>query len=875
MKKSLLSLAIAATLSISVGCGGGGGSGGGDGGSPSTPAVSASKLEGTAAAGIIKDGIVTAYELGSNGEPLQVDGEDKVVGTTRTDVNGQYILSFNDTYDGGIVKVIITADDNTDMVCDAFGDNSCGASKGFGSDVKLPEGFAINAIVNPQGSDTISVQITPLTHMAAARAVFGGEVNAESVANAISEVSSLAGVNIMDTAVPDITDVDSLAGASENAKQLALFNAGLASVLFANDVAANFNDKLDELSSSFADGDFDSDDAIKITEISTAVGNAVTAAAANSTIQGELESAVATVAAVVEVIENDTTDGSYNPEPTDSANQSKINQAKSLLTDARTFIEKIEEDFETPLDALSVDAETAGEILSDDTAIMGALLGEVVRQVLEDIDAKTTLSDELGNPSEYTTTLVNGVNGETITGAVTSVFSTTGGISLTLNGQLTGAEFEGDVRSVTISDLKLATNLTESDLTVVDGVLEGFTANDIDLELTGLIGNDDTSLELVNVALSIATTGVDIDLTDDLSSDSEVSSSPIDSSTDTSGVTLYVGKEEQDENIAAVTGASFDGEFIVNANGATFAGDVEIKLVDLDDSVDTENPLSVQKVAVDGEFSSEKGSFSAGASLTLSNATTFDTFGLLNHESSYNSNMAFTYEPTLGDAAKVLSVYSLLSAEQGSEVANGWISLNSIEGYRLHVYFADGGYVSQSIELSSAFEDTVAARVKEETGTEVDSLNIWYCEIHTSGFAYLHVNASLVGFESADNFVTGTVMLSTTANVPELPEASVVTTFNRTALSGGDVNVTVAYDGQSFTLSTESADVDSEEPEAILTLTNPDNVKMLMNLKKAGGDVSVLGGTVTVSDTVVGTISETDSGIVLVRYTDGTFESLF
>ena len=158
---------------------------------------------------------------------------------------------------------------------------------------------------------------------------------------------------------------------------------------------------------------------------------------------------------------------------------------------------------------------------------------------------------------------------------------------------------------------------------------------------------------------------------------------------------------------------------------------------------------------------------------------------------------------------------------------------------------------------------------------EVKDVFIWSANIYPSGLVSLLADASFVGFESADNFVTGTVMLSTTAKVPELPEASVVTTLNRTELSGGDLNMTVAYDGQSFTLSTESADVDAEEPEAILTLSNPDNVKMTMNLKKSGGDVSVLDGTVTVSDTVVGNISETDSGIVLVRYTDGTFESLY
>jgi len=869
MRKSLLSLAIAATLSITVGCGGGGG--GGDDSSPVTPVTTtASTLAGTAAAGIIKDGVVTAYELGSNGEPLQVDGADKIVGTTRTVASGQYSLEFDDTYDGGIVKVIITADDNTNMVCDAFGSNSCGDGKGFGDDVKLPEGFALNAIVNPQGSNTVSVQITPLTHMAAARAIFGGEVSAESVANAISEVSSFAGVNIMDTAVPDITSAASLAGASENAKQLALFNAGLASVLFAGDVASNFNDKLEELSSSFEDGDFDSNDAIKITDITAAIGNAVTAAAANSTIQDELESAVATVAAVVEVIENDTTDGGYNPEPTDSANQSKIDQAKSLLTNARTFIEKISEDFDEPLDALNLDVEAAGAILSDDTAIMGALLGEAISQVLADIDVKTSLSQELDSPGVYTTTLVNGSNGEIISGAIIATFSTTNGISLTLNGSLTGSEFESETRTVDITNLKLATNLTESDLTVVDGVLEGFTADDIQLVLTGFIGNDDTSLELTNVVLNLTTTGVDVDLTDDLPSPPASSEVPVDTP-------LIADKASKDQraNEEAIIAASFDGEMIIQANNTTFEGDVEIKLVDIDDNVDTNNPLSVQKVSINGEFTSAKGAFSAGASLTIGNAAAFDTFGLLNFEPLYFGRLYYNYVPPLVDQVKVAAAYNVAISENGNELVGGRITFSTNDGYQIEAYFSNGDVVFKDIELSGAFEESVVNEIKKETEGIIESLFILQAYIDISGDVSVEANASFADLDSVDDFVKGTVMLSTTANVPELPEATVVSTFNRTDFAGGDVSITVAYDGQSFTLKTESANVDAEEPEATLTLSNPDNVKMLMNLKGIDGDVSVVDGTVTVSDTVVGTISETDSGIVLVRYTDGTFESLF
>ena len=57
-KKSLLVVSVAAALSL-AGCGGGSGGGG----TTSSPVVASSKIAGAAAQGIVKKGIVTAYEL--------------------------------------------------------------------------------------------------------------------------------------------------------------------------------------------------------------------------------------------------------------------------------------------------------------------------------------------------------------------------------------------------------------------------------------------------------------------------------------------------------------------------------------------------------------------------------------------------------------------------------------------------------------------------------------------------------------------------------------------------------------------------------------------------------------------------------------------
>lgn len=729
MKKSLLSLAIATTLTITAGCGGGSSSGG------STPATTTNAtLTGTAAKGIIQYGVVTAVELNANG----TDGA--VVGTAKTDAKGQYSLTLGDNYTGGVVRLRISAETGTKMKCDAF--DGCGDGNGFGSAIDLSEGFSLDAVVQPTGS-TVKAQITPLTHMAAARAVASGTVNAETVQNAISEVNSIAGVNIMENEMVDITDPTSLSSASAEAKQLALFNAGLAEVLVKGDgdLQTKLQNNIKALADSFEDGQFDNSDAVTITEITTAVKAAATDAAANSEISGALEETIDSVNTVAEVIESQTDEnGEYNPEPSNNTGLSEIAQAKAMLTNARTFVEQIGTNFEQPLDALGIDAETAADVLSDDTAIMGALLGETLDQVFDDISEKTTLSAQLATPGNIVTTLTNGTNGETINGTITTTFATTGGISMTLNGSLSGSESEGVTRTVNFTNLKIATNLTPADLKTNGNLLEEISGNDVQLTLSGSVGNDDTSLELTNVALNITTTGFTADLTD---------SAP----------------DSQDETLeAALTSASFDGEMTIKSNGATFNGDVEIKLVDLDNNVSTENPLSLQKIAVDGGFSSAKGSFSAGASLIIDNANSIDTFAF--------------------------------------------------------------------------FDDSID--------------------------------------ETTNSFIQGTLTLSTTATVPDLPEASVVTSLSRANIAGGNANITVSYNGQSFKLDAASTDLDADEPEGTLTLTNPDGVKLIVNLKETkDGDTYVVGGTVFVNETQIATISETDSGVVLVRYNDGTFESLF
>ena len=314
-------------------------------------------------------------------------------------------------------------------------------------------------------------------------------------------------------------------------------------------------------------------------------------------------------------------------------------------------------------------------------------------------------------------------------------------------------------------------------------------------------------------------------------------------------------------------------------------------------------PLSLQKLEVNGLFdSATKGSFSAGAKLTIDNATSFDTFGYLDHEST-----AFAYVQldsyTLSDAD--VSLLTTAVSDAGAPFSStSYFDFYGYNGSYQYVnyynydpsdqYPEDVGDISIDGYLDSLPNleaDIIAAAQGKFSGTVEASKIEWldyssfrweddfdtdtgtYTEARS---AYGVVKVSFPYFESADNFVKGSLTVTAKANVPELPEAAVIATVNRTELTGGDASVIVSYNGQRFTLSLDSEDFDADEPEATLTLSNPDGVKLIVNLSETvEGGKQVLGGKLFVDGTQVGTVSETDSGIPLVRYTNGEFESLY
>ena len=324
-----------------------------------------------------------------------------------------------------------------------------------------------------------------------------------------------------------------------------------------------------------------------------------------------------------------------------------------------------------------------------------------------------------------------------------------------------------------------------------------------------------------------------------------------------------------------IGGASFVGDLTIAANGASFNGTAEIVLVALSNSA-AEVPLSLQKIAIKGTFSSAtEGSFTAGAKLVIDNATSFDTFGYLEHEPTAYADV-YLQPYSLTDADK-----AVVTTAAGFALDSSFDIYYSSYNELYEVWYEDSvNYTWDSFDFSANLPDleaSILAEAAKQFTQTPETSKIEWLDYHSSyNYASAGVKVTFPDFESADNFVQGTLTISSTADLPELPEASVVASVSRTEIAGGNADLVVTYNGESFKLSVDSEDLDADEPEATLTLTNPDGVKLIVNLKETSdGDTHVVDGELFVDGTKVGTVSETDSGIPLIRYTGGSFESLY
>ena len=239
--KLLQKAALATILSTGIlvtGCSSDDNSPVGSAGGGSTSGGSTGSVAGTAVKGILKNALVTAYELNNKGERV------KPVGETRTNNEGNYTLTLNNASTEGVLDIEVKADNSTLMVCDAA---SCG-KVGLGEEVDglTLNGLTLNSIVvKEDGQDAKDVPVTAWTSMAASRTkALAKNGNIQTAASqAISEVSQLAGFDVLGTKAKAVTDKNLINLTSEE-QQAAIMNAVVAEMVLSTgkqDLATELN----------------------------------------------------------------------------------------------------------------------------------------------------------------------------------------------------------------------------------------------------------------------------------------------------------------------------------------------------------------------------------------------------------------------------------------------------------------------------------------------------------------------------------------------------------------------------------------------------------------------------------------------------------
>ncbi|GAA4017339.1 hypothetical protein [Actimicrobium antarcticum] len=200
MKLTKIALACSLVLTLAA-CGGGGSSSSADAGGGTVVAATRT-LEGVAAKGLIKNGIVKVYTVDAAG----VKSATPLVSSRTSSVDGSYSVNLGSTI--GLFTIEVSADAATTMADE------------FSGDIPMPAGFTLRSLVqlDSTASSTIKGHVTPFTEMLvnAAASATGG-LTVANVADARSGVVKLLGFDPLTTKPLNINS-DS-AGSSTDASE--------------------------------------------------------------------------------------------------------------------------------------------------------------------------------------------------------------------------------------------------------------------------------------------------------------------------------------------------------------------------------------------------------------------------------------------------------------------------------------------------------------------------------------------------------------------------------------------------------------------------------------------------------------------------------
>jgi hypothetical protein len=142
----------------------------------------------------------------------------------------------------------------------------------------------------------------------------------------------------------------------------------------------------------------------------------------------------------------------------------------------------------------------------------------------------------------------------------------------------------------------------------------------------------------------------------------------------------------------------------------------------------------------------------------------------------------------------------------------------------------------------------------------------------TNGFETFLLDEPEIEFFSASQPLLATLGVHFTVQFDGLPEAKISVTVTTTKHEKGNADLTISYDTRKLQfVAANDKDAPNEEAGS-LTITNQDNVKLLLHPKGING-IDSDEADVTIDGKIIATIKDVN-GFTRIEYIDGTFESL-
>lgn len=271
---------------------------------------------GGAGKGVIGGGSIAASEITTGGQVSR--------GTSTTASDGDYDLVLTG-YQGGPLLISLNGGNGATMKCDvAAGCNGVA----FGGDVSLPDTFQMQVLLPEVASSAdLASCISPFTHLAAQRAIeVAGSLDAVTSAiarDALSEVGSLLnGVDVLRTCVIDTTSTAALARAPSKDLTLSALSAAVLSVQGATDPSA----ALANLSSQFAGGVITGSNLQTLVDAANVELNALGESDRTGVLVSMSQAATAAGPS-----------GNFDPQPNAAAGGTAIEQGKALIAGIRNL----------------------------------------------------------------------------------------------------------------------------------------------------------------------------------------------------------------------------------------------------------------------------------------------------------------------------------------------------------------------------------------------------------------------------------------------------------------------------------------------------------------------------------------------------------